>query len=114
MPALAAFYRFLSHAALAFWMGGFTFYALVVIPTGNHLLGSIEQGLVTQQVTKWMNLMGVVALLILLPSARRSWWRSGSWIVMAASLAVLFWMHPHLDVLIDGSERVVTDDTRFY
>src|SRR3954470_5010449 len=104
--------RFASLAALAFWMGGFTFYALVVIPTGNHLLGSIEQGLLTQQVTKWMNFSGVLALLILAPGTRQRRWLGGAWLVMAAALAVLFWLHPRLDALIDGSERIVTDDAR--
>ena len=114
MHVFGVLYRFLCIAALAFWMGGFTFYALVVIPIGNHLLGSIEQGLVTQQVTRWMNLAGVAALLILFPGARRNRWLGGSWLVMAAALAVLFWLHPRLDALIDGSQRIVADDSRFY
>src|SRR6476469_7728720 len=104
-------YRFISLAALALWMGGFTFYALFVIPTGNHLLGSIEQGLVTQQVTQWMNLLGVVSLLILLPGAWQSRLLATSWLVMTAALAVLCWLHPRLDALIDGSLRVVSDET---
>jgi len=107
-------YRFLCLAALAFWMGGFTFYALLVIPTGNHLLGSIEQGLVTQQVTQWMNLLGLASLAILLPGARKSRLPALSWLVMAAALAVLFWLHPRLDGLIDGSLRIVSDNTQFY
>src|SRR5205809_4730310 len=94
-------YRFACLIALAIWMGGFTFYALVVIPTGNHLLGSIRQGLLTQQVTQWMNLIGIATLAILLPGAWRCKGRAGSWLVMAASLALLFWLHPRLDALID-------------
>jgi hypothetical protein len=112
MRALA--YRFVALAALAFWMGGFTFYALVVIPTGNHLLSSIEQGLVTQQVTQWLNLLGILSLTILLPGARRSRLLAISWFVMAAALVVLYWLHPHLDALIDRSLRAVSDETRFY
>jgi hypothetical protein len=107
-------YRYVCLVALAVWMGGFTFYALVVIPTGNHLLGSIEQGLVTQQVTQWMNLLGVLSLAILLPGAWRSRWLGASWLVMAAALATLYWLHPRLDALIDGSLRVVSDEARFY
>ena len=107
-------YRFLCLAAIAFWMGGFTFYALVVIPTGNHLLGSIEQGLVTQQVTQWMNLLGVLSLAILLPGVRRSRLLAASWLVMAAALIALYALHRRLDVLIDGSLREVSDETRFY
>jgi hypothetical protein len=107
-------YRFLCFAALAFWMGGFTFYALIVIPTGNWLLGSIGQGLVTQQVTNWMNLSGVLALAILLPAARRTRWLAGSWLMMALAQAALFGLHPRLDVLIDRSLPAVLDETRFY
>src|SRR5437773_10602433 len=95
-------YRFACLAALAFWMGGFTFSALVVIPTGNRLLGSIQQGLLTQQVTQRMNLSGVLALALLLPGAWRSKWLAASWFVMASSLVVLFWLHPRLDALIDA------------
>jgi hypothetical protein len=107
-------YRFVSLAALAFWMGGFTFYALIVIPTGNHLLGSIEQGLVTQQVTQWMNLLGLASLVILLPGVRKSRWLAASWLVMAASLGGLYWLHPQLDAMIDGALKIVSDEDRFY
>jgi hypothetical protein len=106
-------YRFACLAALAFWMGGFTFYALVVIPIGNRLLGSIQQGLLTQQVTRWMNLIGLVTLALLLPAARRSRWLAANWLVMAASLLALFCLHPRLDALIDRSIPAVTGDN-FY
>ena len=101
-------YRFACLAALAFWIGGFTFYALVVIPTGNRLLGSIQQGLLTQQVTHWMNWMGLLTLTLLLPGARQSKLLAASWLVMAGSLLVLFWLHPRLDALIDATIPAVT------
>ena len=107
-------YRFARLAALAFWMGGFTFYALIVIPTGTRLLGSVEQGLVTQQVTQWMNWLGALSLAILLPGALRTRWLALSWLVMALAQFVLFWLHPRLDAFIDGSLRTVSDETRFY
>lgn|SRR5262245_45501708 len=107
-------YRVARLSALAFWMGGFTFYAVLVIPIGSRVLGSIEQGLVTQQVSQWMNLCGLLALVILLPGARWTPWLACSWIVMAASLAVLFWLHPRLDGFIDNAIRAVTDEARFY
>src|SRR4029078_753286 len=95
-------------------MGGFTFYALVVIPVGNRLLGSIEQGLVTQQVTQWMNLLGALSLAILLPGSQRSRWLALSWLVMALTLGILVWLHPRLDALIDGSLHAVSVGWRFY
>ena len=103
-------YRFACLAALAFWMGGFTFYALIVIPTGNRLLGSIQQGLLTQQVTHRMNLSGVLALAILLPAARRSKWLTASWLIMAVSLATLFWLHLRLDALTDVTVSAVSEN----
>ncbi len=106
-------YRFACLTALAFWMGGFTFYALVVIPIGNRLLGSIQQGLLTQQVTQWMNLIGLLTLALLLPVARRSRWLAADWLMMAACLLGLFWLHPRLDALIDRSIPAVTGDN-FY
>ena len=107
-------YRFISLSSLAFWMGGFTFYALIVIPIGNRVLGGNEQGLVTQQVSQWMNLVGLLALGILLPGAYRGRWLAGSWLVMAVTLAVLFWLHPRLDGFIDVSLNAVTDQAGFY
>jgi hypothetical protein len=95
-------------------MGGFTFYALVVVPIGGRILGSIEQGLVTQQVTQWMNLLGALSLAILLPGSQRSRWLALSWLVMALTLGILVWLHPRLDALIDGSLHAVSDESRFY
>ena len=54
--------RFLFIAAVAFWLGGFTFYTSVVIPVGTHTLGSVRQGFITQQVTGWLNVAGAFAL----------------------------------------------------
>jgi hypothetical protein len=107
-------YHFLAIIVLAFWMGGFTFYALVVIPTGNRVLGGSEQGLVTQQVSGWMNWIGVATLAILFIGAWRSRALFASWFVMAAAQIALFWLHPHLDGLIDSAERAVVDHGRFY
>jgi len=106
-------YQFICLIALAFWMGGFTFYAMIVIPVGNHVLGSIEQGLVTQQVTAWMNWLGVLTLSILFPAMLRSRWLLASWLVMVVTLALLFGIHPRLDALIDRAGRLVTDEARF-
>ena len=44
--------RFVTMAALAFSLGGFSFYAAVVVPTGTQVLDATSQGFVTQQVTR--------------------------------------------------------------
>lgn len=110
---------------MALWFGGFTFYALVVVPTGHQVLGSkVRQGLITQRVTHQFNVLAGVTLAVLLwqlvasreagrvTGSRRMAWIS--WAVMAVSLAALVWLHPQMDALIDTSHRVVLDDDRFY
>ena len=55
--------RYLVLAALLFWQGGFTFYAVVVVPVGQEVLGSHkEQGFITREVTKYLNWAGAIAL----------------------------------------------------
>src|SRR5207249_5735772 len=99
--------RYLVVAALMFWQGGFTFYAGVVVPIGQEMFGK-EQGFLTREVTDYLNLSGAVALLLLAwdsavvpdPPLRRAL-RWLAWVVMAAGLAVLVWLHPHLDQYLD-------------
>ena len=122
---MARLRHYLAVAALALWWGGFTFYALVVVPTGHHVLRSkVRQGFITQEVTNKLNIVGVVALLLLLweliaarrngssPALARVAW--SSWAGLAITLATLTWMHPRLDSLLDPVNRIVTDDSGFY
>lgn len=110
---------------LAVWWGGFTFYSLVVVPTGHQVLHSkVRQGFITQRVTDKLNLLGAVTLAVLLGqmlAARRAAVSpmrfrvlAISWGVMAVMLATLCWLHPHLDALLDPASRTVTDDDHFY
>src|SRR2546421_12981299 len=72
--------RFLVIVALGFWLGGFTFYAGVVIHTGHRVVGGMrETGFLTQQVTGWLNVSGVAALAILLWNAIACWKAPGRW-----------------------------------
>lgn len=102
--------RFLVVAVLMFWQGGFLFYSSVVVPIGQEVLPARkDQGFITRRVTYWMNLSGAVALVPLAwdclvsadPRARRRWLRWLSWVVMAVTLAMLFWLHPRLDAHLD-------------
>lgn len=117
--------RFLSVVLLlAVWWGGFTFYALVVVPTGHHVLRSkVRQGFITQQVTNKLNALGAVTLAALawqVVAVRRAksrrWLRIAtiSWAALAVTLALLVWLHPHLDALLDPVARSVVDDDKFY
>src|SRR5437867_2876625 len=91
--------RYVAVCALAVWLGGLTFYALIVIPSGAAVVGDTTQGFVTQRVTGWLNWMGVVALAALLPSITRRW-MVGTWVCMGLALGVLFAIHAQMDGLI--------------
>jgi len=120
MSALAR--RALVVAALAFWMGGFTFYAVVVVPEGQEVLGSHRlQGFITRQVTNYLNWAGAVALVILAWDlvAGKCWtwlWptRWAPWAGMALTLGVLFWLHAQLDDLLDQESFRILDGAAFY
>ncbi len=102
--------------ALAFWLGGLTFYAGVVVPIGSQIHGSVQQGFVTQEVTRWLNLIGVGVLAILLWDIfrQRTRLKLAAFFVMAGCQLALFLLHPQLDALLDADNRVVLDSTSFY
>ena len=53
--------RFLLMQAFLWWQGGFVFYAAVVVPIGTDELGNaLAQGAITQRVTVWLNILGMV------------------------------------------------------
>ena len=115
--------RFLFVAAVAFWLGGFTFYGSAVIPSGMDVLHShLRMGFITQRVTGWLNVSGVIALLIFLWNllALRPMMGRRTRIIFAVSLAVmmlieveLFVLHPIMDRLLDPTLHVINDDDRF-
>jgi hypothetical protein len=116
--------RFLIFAAVAFWLGGFTFYASVVIHTGHRVFGSrVETGFLTQQVTQWLNLSGAVTLALLLVlgfsdwKQASSWTKAGLWItwmLMVAAQVGLYLLHPMLDRLLDIETHRISDRVQFY
>lgn len=114
--------RFLVFQAFLLWQGGFLFYTSVVVPVGTDVLGSaFVQGLVTQRVTDWMNLFGLVWALLFAwdvaathdPNRRRTRARWLGWAVSAALLAALFWLHTILDAHIDLDRDTLRDRTTF-
>jgi hypothetical protein len=115
--------RFLYVAAVALWLGGFTFYAAFVIPAGTKVLGGhLRQGFITQRVTGRLNLIAPIALGILLwnavamwPAQRRfgRWCLAASWAVMAIIQVGLLVMHPMLDRLLEPRDRSIADGPQF-
>ncbi|MCA9054512.1 MAG: hypothetical protein KDA75_11785 [Planctomycetaceae bacterium] len=100
----------------ACWWGGLTVYAAVVVPVGAAVLGSVEQGFVTQRVTNWLNVLAAVSLLttarpVLMSGHRRL---QASWSIFALTLGALAGLHPVLDSLLNADTCEVLDPERFY
>lgn len=101
--------RFLVLVALMFWQGGFTFYAAVVVPISSKAIGSLDQGFITFQVTGYLNIAGIAAVLILGsdahwtndPDRRRRGIRWISWGVLVLGLIVLFGLREWLAGFMD-------------
>jgi hypothetical protein len=56
----------------AAWWGGLCFYAVVVVPIGTEVVGSVEQGFITQRVTQWHNgLSGLFLVCLMIEAIRR-------------------------------------------
>jgi len=107
--AVSFFWRLAVWLLWAAWWGGLTFYALVVVPIGTELLGSVEQGFVTQRVTLWHNWLGVVIALALAAEAWRL--RSSAWMWLAIAIAMttagLMVWHRHMTLAMNFVERTV-------
>lgn len=110
--------RLLTLIAFAFWQGGFTFYTAVVVPTGTEVLGSpAAQGFITRQVTRWINVTGAVALVVLTwdalatRSVRRA--RLFLCLLLAAGVVTLMILHPRLDAMLDAQRERVLDRSAF-
>jgi hypothetical protein len=114
--------RFVFVSTMAFWLGGFAFYTGVVVQVGAAVLHShTRQGFITQQVTFWLNIVGVISLALLLAHLLLSRFANRRirnllaflWILMGIMQAWLFFLHPHMDRLLDSTARVIIDDDRF-
>jgi hypothetical protein len=98
----------------AAWWGGLSFYALVVVPIGTDLIGSVEQGFITQRVTRIHNAITGVFVVCLLVEAFRTrgrilWIMSGTLVITTILLVV--W-HSHLTGMMDFQQQTVP--RRFY
>jgi hypothetical protein len=91
--------RFCTLQALLAWHGGFLFYAAVVVPIGTDVLGSFA----ALAVLAW----DVSAT----PPYRLGRWLT--WVLMAACLAALFYLHAVLDANFDPARKTAADPTAF-
>ena len=101
-------WRFALVLTIAGWWGALTFYGLVVVPEGTDQFGSQTQGLVTQQVTKTLNLVGMAAAVLLVFELKR-WgtrWEWSVWSIFLGCQLALFGVHAWLsDLLATGADR---------
>ena len=105
--------------AFSAWQGGFFFYATFVVPIGTDVLESAaQQGAITQRVTNWLNVLGVLALFLLamdqivVAHLRKSRWIA--WLVIAGCHIYQLALHPWLDTQFDPETLTFKDRPRFY
>jgi hypothetical protein len=114
--------RYLTLISLMFWLGGFTFYASIVVPIGMDVMkgSALRQGFITRRVATELNVTAAVALSVLLAevfltadSSRRRWARLGLWSVMALCQVGLFIGHAYLDARLQVKGMIVLDSETF-
>ena len=96
------------------------FYGGVVVPVGSRVLGSdTQQGFITQAVTNYLNLAGLVCLVLwteLLWHERKRGVASVEWgtlLALAVMLGILFTIHLNMDQVLDSSSVSVIDSRSF-
>ena len=109
--------QFILALAVGLWLGGLTFYAGIVVPIGTEIIGGTEQGFITQRVTNWLNVFGLIAIFGL---GVNVWWRGRiwtnvvTWMLIAALQLSLLGLHPLLDDQLDLANRTMRDASWFY
>jgi len=116
--------RFLMLCALGWWLGGLTFYSLVVIRASHQIVGShTKVGFITQKATLGLNTIGTGALLFMLWNGAASWRRVGPrtrwalavpWLAAAAAHAWVYVLHARLDGMLDFEVRRVQEGMSFH
>ena len=113
--------QFVLLVSLMFWQGGFMFYGGVVVPVGGHILESeTKQGFITQSVTNYLNLAGLVCLFLwaeTLWHERRRGVTKLEWVTLiatAATLGMLAVIHLSMDRVVDSSSASVVDPRQFH
>lgn len=116
MSSDEGFWRRVAVLVAAVWWGGLTLYAGVVVPIGTDLLGSTEQGFVTQRVTHGLNALAAATLVVSLRWVlkSRSLRMKSVWSLQLACLVGLLFLHPRLDGLLDETTRSLHESDRFY
>lgn len=106
---------------LSLWWGAFTFYAGIVVPLGMKVLGSHTQmGIITQEVTVYLNFFSLIIFVIYAYSLRRESTKTDGLfyqiigISLIASQILLFVIHGYLTDLIDIQHVKILNYDNFY
>lgn len=106
---------------LSIWWGMFTFYAGIVVPVGMKVLGSHTQmGFVTQEVSKYLNVLSLIVFLMYAYSLRSNEFSEDVLIeqIMSFSLIgfqiLLCVIHFFLTNLLDFKQHIILNSEKFY
>ncbi|PWK26480.1 hypothetical protein LV89_02325 [Arcicella aurantiaca] len=106
---------------LSIWWGAFTFYAGIVVPLGMRVLGSHTQmGMITQQVSIYLNIFSLIIFLLYAYSFRYESSKTDGLLYQIVSLSLiasqllLFLIHGYLTVTIDFEKVKIINPENFY
>jgi hypothetical protein len=106
---------------LSIWWGVFTFYACIVVPVGMDVLGSHTQmGFVTQEITKYLNIISLILFIIYAYTLRNDEFSEDVLIEQIISFSLigfqllLFVIHIFLTDLLDFKNHIVLNQEKFY
>ncbi len=113
--------NYLKTIILSIWWGAFTFYAGIVVPVGMRVLGShFEMGMITQQVTIYLNIFSLIIFLIYAYCLKNEDVTMNSLLeeIIAISLIsfqlLLFLLHYYKTDLIDFEQHKILNPDIFY
>ncbi len=107
---------YVSAILIALWVGAFTFYAAVVVPSGTVVVGSTAQGFVTREVTVWLNVFSCLIAIAMMTEVQRdfSWRRFSATLLFLLAIPALAYLHGVLSSQMDGSTQSVAAPESFY